>query len=193
MDWFEYLYPLFESASYLGVFTALVLCGMGLPVPEEASFIVAGYLVSIGKARLGYMIVTGLAGVLVGDFCLFFLAKNYGETILRHWPFRAMFSEKLFEKSRRFFAKHGDNAVFTAGFFAGVRATTFFLSATLGFRFSKFLFWDFLRVILTCPISIWAGYKFGPYADEWLGARFIWILAAIVIVGIVVTFRKANS
>lgn len=191
MDWFAFLQPFLESASYLGIFSVLVLCGLGLPVPEEASFIIAGYLVSLDKARLGPMIITGISGVLAGDTCLYFLGRNYGGSILRLWPFRVLFTEKLLEDTRQFFTRHGDKAVFSAGFFAGFRAPTFFLSATMGFGYSKFMFWDFLRVILTCPISIWAGFKFGPYADEWLGAHFVWVLAGLILIGIAGTIKKA--
>lgn len=193
MDWFDQLLPFFQNGTYLAVFTVLVLCGMGLPVPEEATFITAGYLVSLGNGTLGKMIATGVAGVLLGDICLFFLARNYGQTILRLWPFRIMFSEKVLSKTKAFFEKHGDTAVFLAGFFAGIRASTFFLSGTMGYRFWKFFFWDFARTILTCPISIWAGYKFGPYADEWLGENFLWILAVAFLVGAAAMIRKAYS
>ncbi|HNW33789.1 MAG TPA: DedA family protein [Candidatus Ozemobacteraceae bacterium] len=190
MDWFTQLEPLFSHWSYVAVFMVLVLCGVGLPVPEEITFITAGYVVSDIGADLRIMVIVSLIGLMIGDSLIYYFGKNYGQAILRHWPFHILFSEKMLAKSRRFFDKYGSRAVFFAGFFAGIRSTTYFLTGSMRFNYWKFLFWDFIRAVLTCPISIWAGYKFGPYADQWLGANARYMFAALLIIGILMILRS---
>jgi len=194
MDWFETLRPFFENGSYAAVFVALILCGLGFPIPEEVTFILAGYVVDQAESSLGLMILVGMIGLMVGDTCLFYLGRNYGQQILRLWPFKVFFSEPTLEKSKEFFKKHGSKAVFFAGFFAGIRASTFFVSASMGFKYHKFIFWDFLRAILTCPISIWAGYEFGTSAQQWLAQHFVLFMSIItLIVAIWILHKKIRT
>jgi len=190
LDWFSVLEPYFAHGSYFAVFLVLVLCGVGLPVPEEITFITAGYVVSTMGGDLGIMIGVSLLGLMMGDSLIYYFGSHYGESILRHWPFRVLFSEKVLARSRVFFAAYGSRAVFVAGFFAGIRAGTYFLTGSMKFSYWKFLFWDFTRAVLTCPISIWAGYKFGPFADQWLGSNVRYLLAGIAVIGIILLLRN---
>ena len=193
MDWFLTLPPWVGESSYFIVFSLLFFCGLGLPVPEEVTFLLAGFLVEKIDGSLPLMIGIAVCGVLMGDTALFFLARRHGEKLLRIWPFRLLFSESSLERARAFFAKHGSKTVFFAGFFAGIRATTFFLSASMGISFSRFLFWDGLRTMLTCPISVWFGHEFGPYAQERLEPYKYWVLLALVGVILLLVLKEVRA
>ena len=41
----------YDPAGYVGVFTVLVACGLGLPMPEDIALITGGYLAGIGPPR----------------------------------------------------------------------------------------------------------------------------------------------
>ncbi|MBI3038374.1 DedA family protein [bacterium] len=179
-----------ESSAYLIVFVLLTLCGLGLPLPEEVTFILGGYLVDRIDGSLELMIVLAVSGVLLGDTLLFFLAQKYGENLLKTWPFKLIFSDHRLEKGRNYFKKHGSKTVFFAGFFAGIRAATFFLSASMKTKYSTFLFWDGLRTLLTCPISIWFGFRFGPYAHEVLKPYKFYFFCGLGVIFFFVLFRK---
>ena len=45
MEWFENLPLWMEQGAYLLIFVALFLSGVGLPIPEELSFLLGGYLI----------------------------------------------------------------------------------------------------------------------------------------------------
>lgn len=182
MEWFENLPLWMEQGAYLLIFVALFLSGVGLPIPEELSFLLGGYLIESTGGSLGLMIVFAVSGVLLGDIFLFVLARRHGERLLSEWPFRLLFTPARLIRGRRFFARHGSKTVFFAGFFAGIRATTFFLSSTMGVKFSHFLFWDSVRTLLTCPVSIWFGFRFGPYAHEIIKPYKDWLLFVLVLV-----------
>lgn len=182
VDWFTTLTPYVEHGSYLAVFLVLVLCGVGLPVPEEVTFIVAGYVVHRIGANVWVMVAFALCGILAGDSVTFFLGRKIGAGLLRRWPFNKVLTSEGLERSRQFFDRHGSKAVFIAGFMAGVRAPTFFLCGSLGLAYSRFAFWDLARAVLTCPISIWLGYRFGQDAIEICHLYFRPIVAALVLV-----------
>ncbi len=182
MEWFEHLPLWMEQGAYLLIFVALFLSGVGLPIPEELSFLLGGYLIESAGGSLGLMIVFAVCGVLLGDIFLFVLARRHGERLLSVWPFRLLFTPARLIRGRRFFARHGSKTIFFAGFFAGIRSTTFFLSSTMGVKFSHFLFWDSVRTLLTCPISIWFGFRFGLYAHEIIKPYKGWLFFLLVLV-----------
>lgn len=171
MDWFEFFSGLFESGpfSYVVVFAFLILAGLGLPFPEEVIFLVAGFVVKKIDGNLGIMIGASLLGILAGDSVTFFMGRKFGNRLLGIWPFNKLLTQKNVDRSKEFFRKHGSKAIFIAGCMAGVRAPTFFLSATMGFSYWRFLLWDGARAVVTCPISVYLGYKFGEKAEEHLG------------------------
>lgn len=190
MNWFAQLPPWIDQGSYFVVFTLLVCCGMGLPLPEEVTFLLGGFLVDKIDGNLWLMILMGICGVLVGDTLLFFLARHYGLRLMQKWPFRLLFTDSRMESARNFFIRHGSKTVFFAGFFAGVRAPAFFLSSTMGVSYPRFLFWDGLRTLLTCPISIWFGFQFGTYAQEKLEPYRNWLLGCLGFIVILILLKS---
>ena len=182
VDWFTTLTPYVEHGSYLAVFLVLILSGVGLPIPEEVTFIVAGYVVHRIQANVWVMIAFALCGILAGDSVTFVLGRKLGAGLLVRWPFNKVLTQQGLERSRQFFDKHGSKAVFIAGFMAGVRAPTFFLCGTMGLAYSRFAFWDLARAVVSCPVSIWLGYRFGQDAIEICHQYFRPIVAGLVLV-----------
>ena len=178
-DWISQLGPFFDQFSYLAVFLILLLCGIGLPVPEEATFLVAGYFVAKMGLSPGLMISVALAGIVLGDSITFFLGRGLGAALLTRWPFKKLISEQGLARAQAFFRKHGPKAIFIAGCMAGVRAPTFFLSGSMGLSYFRFLFWDFARSLVTCPLSIFLGYKFGPQAEEYISRYQFWFFGLL--------------
>jgi membrane-associated protein len=82
------------------------------------------------------------------------------------WPFKKFFTPQRIKDAEDFFHKWGTWTIFAAGFVAGVRACTYFLAASMGVKYRRFIAMDFARAALTCPISIWAGWKWGPDAEK---------------------------
>ena len=78
----SFLFNLVGSTSgvfaYLVVFGILLVCGLGLPLPEDVSLILGGYLVHSGKAELVPMMVTGYLGIIIGDSMIFTFGRRLG-------------------------------------------------------------------------------------------------------------------
>lgn len=183
--WLEWL---FEHGSYPIVFGVLVLCGVGLPIPEELTFVVAGYAASKAGEHLGLMILVAMLGIVAGDSLTYWMGRHYGLALMRRWPFNKLIGERGIEKAQGFFKRHGKKTVFIAGFLAGVRAPTFFLSGSLGIRYRRFILLDVARAVVTCPVSIWLGYRYGPEAEEVLGEKkhYLWIFLGVIAAGVIV-------
>ena len=82
------LVTLTPLGAYLWLFTILLLCGFGLPIPEDISLIAAGYF--RGAASRAFLPVSTstsafavcFAAVLAGDTIAFFFGRRYGRRVL---------------------------------------------------------------------------------------------------------------
>jgi membrane protein DedA with SNARE-associated domain len=60
----------------------------------------------------------------------------------------------------------------------------------MGVRFLHFFFWDSVRTLLTCPISVWVGYRFGTCAQEIIAPYKELLLLVVVVVIAVLVLRE---
>jgi len=183
---------------YGGTLALLLLCGLGLPFPEEATFLAAGYaaakIPSFGPdtdtliVHLVYLCFIGVAGIVAGDSVPFLLGKYYGRQMVKRPFFKRLLTAERLERTKEFFRKHGSKAVFSARFVAGLRMPAFFIAASLGVRYRVFVLWDTLGALISCPTSIVAAYFLGPYAEEFLATYKMYALGFAVglVVGIVI-------
>jgi membrane protein DedA with SNARE-associated domain len=189
----QLLTSLFESAggafSYLLVFGILLLCGIGLPVPEDVSLILGGSLVFQGKADLFLMMVTGYVGIILGDSLMFMLGRRFGSQvgIKKTGLLSRVITPAKRARVEELFKKHGEKVVMIARFLPGVRAPTYFTAGSVGMRYSHFLFFDSVAALASAPVFVYLGFRFGgelEYLIEQIrkGQRGVLIALAVIVV-----------
>jgi membrane protein DedA with SNARE-associated domain len=157
---------IFGRFSYLAPFTVLLLCGLGLPLPEEVTLLGSGMLLHSGEVRFVPIVLVCSAAILLGDSVPFWLGRRYGLNALRiAWVRRYLHPER-FSRLRRRFEEHGNWATFMCRFFAGVRIPGYFVAGTMGMSYPRFLILDSLGVLISVPLSIYLGKIFGESIDE---------------------------
>ena len=80
---FALLEIFFIQFGYLAVFMVLVLCGFGIPIPEDVTLVAGGVISGLGYTNVHLMALVCFLGVLVGDGLMFYLGKYFGEKILK--------------------------------------------------------------------------------------------------------------
>jgi membrane protein DedA with SNARE-associated domain len=177
------------SYAYASVFGVLLLCGLGLPMPEDIVLVTGGYMVYLaGKQGLGApslipMVICGMIGVLSGDTILYFAGRRLGPRVTKVWPFRTLINEARMKKVQGFFDKYGARTAFVARFAAGLRAPTYLLAGTAGMRFRTFIIADGSAALLSVPAWILLAYYFGAQIDRvkaWM-AQSKWIIIALLV------------
>lgn len=192
MDFLNLLVNFFSNYGYFAVFGVLILCGFGLPVPEDISLVAGGVISALGNTNEHIMFGVGMAGVLIGDAVVFTAGLTFGEKIVKH-PFVARFiTPERYDKVQRQFEKYGKWVVFMARFMPGLR-TPIFLTAGVTKRvsFLRFFITDFLAAIISVPVWVYLGYYGASNFDElmtWVhqGQLTIFVLLAVVIIGFLV-------
>lgn len=157
--------------AYATVFGILVACGLGVPLPEDISLILGGFLAHKGAASLSGMMLIGFAGILVGDSLIFYAGRRLGSQVGRSptgFLAKVVTPEKR-AKVEGLFGLHGQKIVMIARFLPGVRAVTYFTAGSAGMSYWRFIFWDGLAALLSAPFFVWLGFHFGDKLDYGIG------------------------
>lgn len=175
-----------EHFTYVGLFVVLLLCGMGLPLPEDVVLLAGGYLVHRGIIRYPATLAISLLGVVAGDNMLFFFGRRVGTGLLAYFGLKRPGSREQVERMQGFMRRHGHLAIFYARFLAGLRALIYLSAGSLGVRPRTFLFFDLLGALISVPVVVSIGYIFGEdieTAVDYIGGaeHLIWIVALLCV------------
>ena len=151
---------------YVAPFVVLLLCGMGLPLPEEVTLIGAGLLVYQEKVAFGPIVLVCSVAILLGDSIPYWLGRHWGPSALRIRAVRRLLHPERFARLERKFQEHGNWATFVCRFLPGIRLPGYFVSGTMGMKYPRFLLLDALGVAISVPISVHLGRLFGGSVDE---------------------------
>jgi membrane protein DedA with SNARE-associated domain len=173
-----------EHFTYAGLFVVLLLCGLGLPMPEDVALLAGGYLVHKGIIRYPITIGVSLVGVVAGDNSLYFIGRHAGSRLLSYFGLSRPGSGNQVERMQDFMHRHGHLAIFYARFLAGLRAVIYLSAGSLGVSPSRFLFYDLLGAVISVPLVVTLGYLFGgeiERAIHYVGGfeKLIWLVAAL--------------
>ena len=150
-----------EHFTYLALLIVLVLCGLGLPLPEDVALLAGGFLAHRGLTRFPITVGVSLIGVVTGDSSLFFLGRRFGQGLLRYFGLGRPDSQRRIARLQEFMLRHGDRTVFYGRFLAGLRALIYLSAGSLGVPPSRFFFYDILGALISVPVVVSLGYFFG--------------------------------
>jgi membrane protein DedA with SNARE-associated domain len=188
MDLLERLITIFAHNGYVAVFTALLLCGAGIPIPEDITLVAGGVIAGMGYANVHVMAVVTIAGVMIGDAAMFGLGHHFGEHMLRWRPIALLMPPRRYAKMQEKFERYGNRLMFFARFLPGMRTAVYITAgATRRVTFTRFLMLDGLAALISVPFWVYLGY-FGANRREWLGMWIrrgqssLWVLGGVVVI-----------
>lgn len=171
-----------QHFTYVGLFCVLLLCGLGLPLPEDVALLAGGFLVHRGVTELPMTLAVSLLGVVAGDNWLFFIGRRFGTGLVSYFQLGRPSSQVQIDRLKGFMNRHGNRAIFYARFLAGVRALIYLTAGSLGVSPANFVFFDLLGALISVPIVVSLGFLFGGQIEEvfrYMGGfeHLIWIVA----------------
>jgi membrane protein DedA with SNARE-associated domain len=132
------LIAFFIEYGYFAVFAVLILCGLGLPIPEDITLVAGGIISSLSCPadmpildalskchQVHVMFFVSMLGVLMGDSMMFFLGRTFGERILKTRFFARIIPPKRYQWIQEKFEKFGVLFIFAARFMPGLRSPLF--------------------------------------------------------------------
>jgi membrane protein DedA with SNARE-associated domain len=191
----EHLASLTPGSVYLTLVGMLLLCGLGLPFPEDISLLSAGYLAHLGVLNVNTAFVACLAAVLGGDGLAFFMGRYFGPRILKSRLFQKFFTPRKQLRVRAYFRKFGSKVIFIARFLPGLRFSIFFSAGTLRLRPTVFFVYDSLAAMVSVPVLVYMAWHFGDHIDRvisWSRRSGYGILAGAALLVAVLLFKRSR-
>ncbi len=196
MDILDFLISIFTDYGYAAVFFVLLICGFGVPIPEDITLVAGGVISGLGYAHVHTMFAVGMLGVLIGDSCMFLAGRYFGHRLLQYRFFARMMTPERYAAVQDKFERYGNRVLFVARFLPGLRSPIY-LSAGMSGRVSylRFLMLDGFAALISVPIWVYLGF-YGASNHEWLikwlsrGQTAIMVFVAIVAVIVAVWYFR---
>lgn len=181
----EFLSDLDGLTAYGAIFGLLLVCGLGVPLPEDITLIGAGILASpaFEAISLPGAIAVGMVGVLAGDAFMYFLGRIFGRRAFELPLIRTILPARRVAMAERRVLRNSKFICFTARFLPGLRSPIFLTVGTLGVRPLIFFALDGLAALISVPFWIFVGHWVGANMDtaaEYIEKMQITIIAVIV-------------
>ena len=195
----EFLIDFFSNYGYFAVLFVLIICGFGVPIPEDITLVSGGVISGLGYANVHIMLAVSLFGVLLGDGTMYWLGRIYGTKILRFRPIRRFLTLERLRMVRSKFDQYGNRVLFVARFLPGLRAPIYMVSGiTRRVSYTRFVLIDFCAAIISVPIWVYLG-EFGAKNLDWLHAQIekgqmvIYVLIALLALFLVWKWKKSKK
>ena len=177
-----------SSLGYVGIFLLVLLA----PTPPEIVLPFAGFMAAQGKLSLPYVIMAGVMGCTLSTLFWYAAARYLGESGLkalarrnRRW---LKLSAQDFEKSKRWFDKHGGKALFFSRLIPSVRTLIALPAGISGMKLLPFLLYIIAGATFWHGLLAYAGYVLSSRYElvVWYTAPFTKILVVALLVALIV-------
>jgi membrane protein DedA with SNARE-associated domain len=174
---------------YWAVALALLCENAGIPVPGEATLLLASFLAySEHKLHLGWIIVVATCAATIGDNLGYALGHYGGRPLLERYQRVFRISPAHLESGEKMFARYGAAAIFFARFIFGLRILAGPLAGVLRMHWRKFVFFNLLGAALWVTVIASAGYLFGRHWHTLLRVMQRFNLAVLIVGGVVILY-----
>ncbi|HEY0979885.1 MAG TPA: DedA family protein [Candidatus Paceibacterota bacterium] len=143
--------------SYLGIFGVSLLANIVIPVPEEIVLLALGYLAGSGHASVFIIIPVIIAGLLVSDLIMYFLARAGNKWVQGFYD--KFFAHRL-EAKQEWIEHHMEKVIFYSRFMVQLRFIGPFMAGHLKVPVRKFITYELAALVVYVPLFVWIGYYF---------------------------------
>src|SRR4051794_7848938 len=140
----DQILPLIAQYGCLLVFFAVVLEGLGVPLPGKIILTAAGFLVHQGTLDLGQTIFFGVSGTILGNQIGYWVGRQGGRRFVLCWGRYVKVPSERLGRVEGFFARHGGKAVFLARFVPGLRTFGALVAGISRMHWRTFLLYNVL-------------------------------------------------
>ncbi len=139
---------------------------IGTFLEGEAILVMAGVIAHIGYLSLGWVIVCGFVGSVLGDQLFFILGRRRGRAILARRPGWQARTEIVLQKLER----HQTPLLLGFRFMYGLRTITPFAIGLTNISYARFAVFNVIGAAIWASAVTMAGYYFGQAIEAVLGS-----------------------
>ena len=170
---------------YVGLFAALMLGVIGLPVPDELLMTFSGYLVSIGKLHFLLVVLVAALGSVFGMSVSFWIGHRFGMPLLEKYGGKIHLTPERIQRTEVWFERFGKFAVTIGYFIPGVRHFTSISAGISKWPYRTFMLYALPGGFVWAGTFTTVGYFVG---EQWRQVTYVFhhysILAVILFIGL---------
>ena len=177
-----------SALAYATLFMAALLEAVpiiGSVIPGTTIILALSALIPGGELKLQWVLLSAIAGAVLGDGGAFWIGHLRQREILTTWPFSSY--PRLVAQSEGFFHRYGTLAIFFARFVAPIRAVVPITAGALDVSPPRFyainvtaiVFWACAHV-LPGVFAVELLHRYGGFPHHGGTARHYWMLAVVV-------------
>jgi membrane protein DedA with SNARE-associated domain len=188
--------PILIKYSYLGIFAALGLGILGLPIPDETLLALAGFMVFKGTLSYPFAVMAAFTGTICGTSIGYFMGRYFGHPFLEKYSAKMRINSEHLHKAEEWYGKYGKFALFIGYFIPGIRHLTAIFAGIAGMPYRVFAINAFSGGLLWTAIFVTMGYYLG---EKWkfvytYSSRYILPIAIIaIVIFLLITFLRTDS
>lgn len=196
MDIILFLLPLDNvSALYAVLFGLIFVAGFGVPIPEEITLLLAGYLSYLGFTDFLTTVGVLSISIITTDFVSYFLGRYAGdflyEKVLGHFKF----TRELLEKAKTYFDRFGERVILVTRPIVGVRFVVPIMAGHFRMNIKKFVAYDIIAAVpytfILVSLSYYLGSVFTLIADfHFINHIIGWTFFSIVVLMLIWRYIK---
>jgi membrane protein DedA with SNARE-associated domain len=178
----ETVFQWVSQYGYAGIFAALVLGIVGLPVPDETLLTFAGYLVYRGHLQLAPTLATAFLGSACGISVSYALGYTTGYYLIRKHGSKLHITQESVDRVHRWFTHLGSWTLTFGYYVPGVRHLTAMVAGASKLEYPRFALFAYAGALVWSASFILTGYLVGERWHHVSGQMHWWLLATVAVV-----------
>ncbi|MGZ3595585.1 MAG: DedA family protein [Syntrophales bacterium] len=150
--------------SYFGIFVALGLGILGLPIPDETLIAFVGFLVYEGKLNYLYAFAVCFIGSSSGVTLGYVLGRTFGNRLIERYSTKLNIDPDHIQNARKFYVRYGRFALFVGDVIPGVRHLTAIFAGSSIMPYPTFAAFAYAGAALWTIVFMNLGFFLG---DKW--------------------------
>lgn len=161
----QYLADTIGRMGYAGIVGLMFLESSFFPFPSEVVVPPAGYLAWKGEMSLSAVIISGIAGSVLGGVFNYWIAAKWGRPLFEKYGKYFFVSEESLKKAEKFFARHGHISTFTGRLLPVIRQYISLPAGLARMPLPQFFLYTALGSGIWVTILALVGYFFGSSGE----------------------------
>lgn len=149
---------------YPGVFVAALAETVFPPIPSEAIFPLAGYIVLQSEMGMFHAVAVGLvggAGATLGNIIIYLAVLRLGRNAIIRYMGKIRLDERKMHRAEEWFSRYGDKSVLFGRLVPGIRSLVSVPAGIFNMKFPKYVAYTLAGSCAWSLSLTLAGYYFG--------------------------------
>ena len=183
---------------YTGIISLMFLESSFFPFPSEVVMPPAGYLAWKGEMSLVLVLLSGIAGSILGALFNYWIAVKFGRPFLLKWGKYFFVSPESIDKADEFFRKHGHVSTLVGRLLPVIRQYISLPAGIARMSLKVFTLYTTIGAGTWVAVLTFAGYLLGEHQEllkEYLHVITIGcvVLACVIAVGYVLILKRRKK